>query len=62
MTTLKYAILDNDDSTAFLLSCILERIGQFSIEIFSSPKRLLNSVKLKKPGGCKNKCVTVHFC
>jgi len=49
MTTLKYAILDNDDSTAFLLSCILERIGQFSIEIFSSPKRLLNSVKLEKP-------------
>ena len=49
MTTLKYAILDNDDSTAFLLSCILERIGQFSIEVFSSPKKLLNSVKSEKP-------------
>ena len=49
MTTLKYAILDNDDSNSLLLSCILESIGQFSLESFTSPTKLLEKMKSEKP-------------
>ena len=49
MAALKYIILDNDNSNSFLLTCILDRIGKFSLQVFTSPAKLLDTIKSEKP-------------
>ena len=49
MSKPKYAILDNDSMTSSLLLEILNFLGKFSVEVFTSPPKLLDSLKQNKP-------------